>query len=147
IVEPAKRVLEIRCQTGHLLAAVEPAEGVGIEIAEGLVDIARRNYPNLRFLVADPEDLDLPEPFDYVILSHIFDTVDVLRALQSARRVCHADTRLVVCNYSQLWQPLLEWASRLGLRAPFEEPNWLGEDDVKGFLELAGFSVLRTHRI
>lgn len=146
IVEPSKRVLEIRCQTGHLLASVEPAYGVGVEISERLVEIAQRNYPHLHFLTSDPEDLQLDERFDYIIFSHLFDTVDVLGALEKARRACHSDTRLIVCNYNQLWQPLLDLASRLRLRAPFEQPNWLSERDVAGFLELAGFSVVRTHR-
>ena len=146
IIEPSKRVLEIRCQTGHLLASVEPAYGVGVEISERLVEVAQRNYPHLHFVTSDPEDLQLTETFDYVIFSHIFDTVDVLGALQSARRACHAETRLIVCNYNPLWQPLLELASRLGLRAPFEEPNWMSERDVTGFLELADFSVVRKYR-
>jgi SAM-dependent methyltransferase len=146
IVEPAKRVLEIRCQTGHLLASVEPAYGVGVEISQAMVEIAQQNYPHLRFLSSDPEDLQLEETFDYVIFSHIFDTVDVLGALQSARRGCHPQTRLIVCNYNPLWQPIVGLASRIGLRAPFEEPNWMSERDVTGFLELAGFSVVRKHR-
>src|SRR5271165_4973717 len=50
IIEPSKRVLEIRCQTGHLLAAVEPAYGVGVEISDRLVEVGRRNYPHLCFL-------------------------------------------------------------------------------------------------
>src|SRR5271165_7057009 len=45
IIEPAKRALEIRCQTGHLLASVEPSYGVGVEIGERLVEVAQRNYP------------------------------------------------------------------------------------------------------
>ena len=147
IVEPGKRVLEIRCQTGHLLAAVEPAYGVGVDISERLVQIARRNYPYLHFVAADPEDLTLDETFDYVLLSHIFDTVDILRALDRARTVCHDGTRLIVCTYNQLWQPVLELASRIGLRSRFVEPNWLSEHDVEGFLGLAGFSVVRTHGI
>src|ERR1035438_6578057 len=48
IVEPSKRVLEIRCQTGHLLASVEPAYGVGVEISDRLIAVAQRNYPHLR---------------------------------------------------------------------------------------------------
>lgn len=147
IIEPSKRVLEIRCQTGHLLASVEPAYGVGVEISEQLVEIAQRNYPHLHFLTSDPEDLQLGETFDYVLFGYLFDTVDILGALQSAQRACHRDTRLIVCTYSQLWQPLLELASRLGLRAPFLQPNWLSERDVTGFLDLAGFSVVRTHRL
>ena len=145
IVEPRKRVLEVRCDTGHLLASVEPAYGVGIEIGEAMAARARENYPALKFLKSYPEELDLQETFDYVIFNHVFDTVDILAALERIRRHCTSNTRLVVLAYNPLWQPVLGLASRLGLRAPFVEPNWLDEGDLRGFLDLAGFRNLKTY--
>lgn len=147
IVEPSRRVLDVRCQTGHLLASVEPARGVGVEIGQAMVERARRNYPALEFVQADPEDLNLNETFDYVLFNHIFDTLDILRALVQIRRHCTPQTRLVVINYNQLWQPILELASKIGLRTRFVEPNWVSEYDVRGFLNLAGFRAIRTHRL
>ncbi|MGO9643047.1 MAG: glycosyltransferase [Candidatus Acidiferrales bacterium] len=147
IVEPGRRVLGVRCQTGHLLASVMPSYGVGVEIGERMVDCARRSHPDLSFVQSDPEDLDLGETFDYVLFDHVFDTVDILRALERIREHCTADTRLIVINYNQLWQPILELASKTGLRSRFVEPNWVSERDVGGFLRVAGFEPIRTHRL
>jgi hypothetical protein len=130
-----------------LLNAVEPSFGVGVEISENLVAIARRNYPNLHFVTADPEELPIRETFDYVVFSHIFDTVDILAAIERARQVCHRETRLIVVTYNQMWLPVLELASHIGLLTRFVNPSWLSAYDIEGFLDLAGFSVLRTHRI
>jgi len=146
IVEPGKRVLEVRCQTGHLLDAVEPAYGVGTEISARLVAIAATKYPRLHFVCCDPETSELTEKFDYIILSHIFDTADLLAVLDRLRACCHPGTRLIVYSYNHLWEPVLKLASRFGLRAPFIEASWLSESDIGGFLGLAGFEVLRTHR-
>jgi hypothetical protein len=146
VVEPDRRVLEIRCLTGHLLASVNPSEGVGVEIGEKMVNIAQANYPHLRFAAAAPEELALNEKFDYVIFNHVSDTVDILTALERAHDHCTARARLIVINYNQLWQPLLAWLSKLGLRAPFVEPNWVNEQDLRGFLGLAAFRVVRTYR-
>lgn len=146
VVEPNHRVLEIRSLTGHLLAAVDPSYGVGVEIGEKLVAQAQSNYPHLKFLTAFPEELDLNEKFDYVIFNHVFDTVDILGALEKARKHCTDETRMILINYNQIWQPLLEWASKLGLRAPSTEPNWVNEHDIRGFLNLADFKVVRTYR-
>lgn len=146
IVEPGKRVLEIRCATGHLLDAVKPSYGLGVEISEKMVEIARAQFPDLHFLRSDPETLELHEKFDYVIFSHIFDTVDLLGALERIRKCCHSDSRLVIYSYNYLWQPLLEFGSRWGLRIPSFEPNWVSEYDLKGFLNLADFEAIRTHR-
>jgi len=147
IVEPQKRVLDLRCETGHLLAALEPSYGVGLEISEAMVEVARRLHPELRFVTSDVETLDLHETFDYILFNHIFDTMDVLRAFESIRRHCTPETQIVVINYNHLWQPLLDAASKIGLRAKFVEPNWVSENDVRGFLKLAGFRPVRKHRL
>jgi SAM-dependent methyltransferase len=147
IVEPGKRILEVRCQTGGLLESVEPSFGVGVEISEKLVEVARKNHPDLNFICTDPEDLVLGEKFDYVIFGHIFDTVDILAALDRVKAHCAQSTRIVIINYNHFWEPVLELASSIGLRSPYIEPNWVSTEDVNRFLILSGFTPLRTHRI
>lgn len=147
IVEPGKRVLDLRCETGHMLAALEPAYGVGVEISDAMVEVARGLHPGLQFVKSDVESLELHETFDYILFNHIFDTVDVLQAFERIREHCTPDTQIVVINYNHLWQPLLNWASKIGLRATFVEPNWVSENDLRGFLKLAGFRPVRKHRL
>jgi len=147
IVEPGKHVLDIRCQTGYLLASVRPSRGVGVEISDRMVARAHEQHPELEFLKSDPEDLHLGEKFDYILFNHIFDTVDILRALERIREHCTDDTRVVVINYNQIWRPILEWASKVGLRSRFVEPNWVSENDIRNFLKLAGFRPVRKHRL
>jgi hypothetical protein len=147
IVEPCQRVLEVRCETGHLLASVLPSYGVGVEIGDAIVEYARQQHPELQFVKSDPEQLDLQEKFDYIIFNHIFDTVDILSAFERVRQHCTNDTRLIVINYNHLWQPILQLASKIGLRSKFVEPNWISENDIRGFLKLAGFRTVRKHRL
>ncbi len=147
IVEPGKRVLELRCRAGHLLAGMDAAHGVGVDVSHELVTMAQQNYPHLSFVRSDTEALDLGGPFDYIILSQVFDTPDILKAFESVRRHCTTDTRLIVINYNPLWQPILELASKIGLCPPFEQPSWVDEYDLRKFMDLAGFRALRTYRI
>ena len=147
VVEPGRRVLDVRCETGHLLAGVSPGYGVGIEISEAMVALARHEHPDLRFEQSDSEDFRLHETFDYILFNHIFDTVDILRAFESIREHCTSETQLVIINYNQLWQPILEIASKIGLRSRFVEPNWVSENDIRNFLKLAGFQPVRKHRL
>ncbi|HLZ51278.1 MAG TPA: glycosyltransferase [Candidatus Acidoferrum sp.] len=146
IIEPGKRVLELRCETGHLLAAVEPAYGVGVEISDGMVRVAREKNPSLYFVRSELEELELNETFDYIIFSHIFDTVDILRTFERIRKHSTPETQVIVVNYNQFWEPVLELASKLGLRTRFVEPNWVSENDVRGFLKLAGLRPVRKYR-
>ncbi len=146
VVEPNKRVLEVRCETGELLASVAPSYGVGVEISDAMSEAARVRHPDLHFVTSDIESLDLGETFDYILFNHIFDTVDILRALERIRRHCAPHTQIIVINYNYLWQSILDFASKLGLRSKFVEPNWVSENDIRGFLKLAGFRPVRKHR-
>src|SRR5215467_12008910 len=67
IIEPGKRVLDVRCLTGDMLEALNPSRGVGIEIGREMVEIARRLHPEMTFAQSDAETLDLGEKFDYVL--------------------------------------------------------------------------------
>ena len=146
IVEPRKSVLNLRCQTGFLLDAVNPVRGVGVEISPAMKEIAHQRYPQYEFLVADPEDLTLTEKFDYILFDNISDTVDVQRAFERLKPLCKRHTRLVIYTYNHLWEPILTLAERLGLKMPLTEQNWLSESDLRDLLHLSGFQWLRTYR-
>lgn len=146
IVEPGRRVLHLRSETGYFLDAVKPSQGVGVEISPSMAELAGQRYPQLAFDCADPETYVGDAPFDYVLCSNITDTTDILALLGNAADHCHSRSRLVIYTYNYLWQPLLEWASRKGLRMPALEPNWLSPDDLECFLNLAGFELVKTYR-
>jgi len=147
IVEKGKRVLDVRCSSGLFLNAVEPSRGVGIDITPEMIQVARETYPHLEFHCADPETLELNEEFDYILFNNVFDTVDVLAAFRRLRLMCQSHTRLVIYSYNHLWEPILDAASKLGLRERYVEPNWLTDKDLSGFLHLAGFEILKTYNI
>src|SRR4051812_17280223 len=50
LIPPGKRVLELGCGTGDLLAALEPAYGVGIDFSPTTLERARSRYPHLNFV-------------------------------------------------------------------------------------------------
>ena len=53
IVQPGSSVLEIGSGGGDLLAALAPAEGVGVDVSPGQVESARARHPELRFEARD----------------------------------------------------------------------------------------------
>jgi hypothetical protein len=97
------------------------------------------------FQVADVHDLSsIQGPFDVVILSDLLnDLWDVQKAIAEVGRLSHPGTRLVLNNYSRLWEQPLEAAARLRLARPTLHQNWLTVEDVANLLYLADFEVVK----
>jgi ubiquinone/menaquinone biosynthesis C-methylase UbiE len=138
------RILELGCGTGSLLAAVEPAYGVGVDFSDEMLTRAQERHPNLKFVSGDALDVTLDEKFDVIILSDIVNDVwDVQRLLDQVRRFSLPTTRVVMNFFSRLWEVPLAAARRMGLAQPLQQPNWLAVDDVTNLLYLAGFGIIR----
>ena len=147
IVEPGKRVLNVRCQTGWFLNALRPEKGVGIDISLEMIAVARQLYPQFEYVQADSENLDINETFDYILYNNLEDTVDIFTPLQRLNKLCERHTRLLIYTYNHWWEPVLKWAERFGMKWPTQEPNWLSEFDLRNALHLTGFEWLKTYRI
>lgn len=145
LVPPGQRVLELGSGTGDLLAALRPAEGVGVDFSAEMIRRAAQKYPGLTFIQADAHDLAaLQGPFDVVILSDLVNDVwDIQRILEQVRGLCAPHTRIILNYYSRVWELPLKAAQSLRLAAPLLSQNWLTNDDVANLLGLTGFQVIR----
>src|SRR5437763_16295209 len=56
LIPPGKRVLELGCGRGDLLAALKPSYGVGVDFSPKTIEKARVEHPDLAFLVGDVEE-------------------------------------------------------------------------------------------
>jgi SAM-dependent methyltransferase len=144
-VPPGRRVLEVGCGLGDLLAAVKPARGVGVDFSPAMIALARERHPELEFQVADAAEYAAGEKFDYVLLADLVnDLPDVQAVFERLQSVAHPRTRLVVSFFNNLWRPVLKVAAKLGLKSPTLLQNWLSKDDVTNLLHLAGWEVIKT---
>lgn len=142
------RVLELGCGTGHLLAALKPSFGVGVDFSEAMIDEARERYPGLSFRVGDIEDRDfirsLPGPFDEIVMMDTLGSLDDCQAVfESLHCLCGRETRLVVVYFSHLWHPALKLAEAVHLRMPQLPQNVLSRGDVQAMASLAGFEPVK----
>ena len=135
LIPKGARVLDLGCGTGHLLAALEPSDGVGVDFSASMIEIARENFPNHTFEIGDAEDPDtiakLEGTFDVIVVS---DTIgyfdDCERALRNLHRLCTPDTRIVIAYYSRYWEPVLRLAEIFGLKMRQPALNWLSAGDI-----------------
>lgn len=147
IIPAGKKVLELGCGTGGLLASLEPSFGVGIDLSARMVELARAKYPHLSFYQADAENRKtwpFEETFDFVVVS---DTIGLLEDVQTAfdelHGCCDESTRVVVTYYNFMWEPILLLGERFGWKMPQPAQSWLSPADIENLLFLADFETIK----
>jgi ubiquinone/menaquinone biosynthesis C-methylase UbiE len=148
LVPPGKTILQLGSGNGHLLAALNPPQGVGIDFSTQKIARAQSAHPDLTFVCADVENLpeapELAKTFDVVLLSDTVGSLDdCLATLQDLHRFCHPDTRLIVSYYTRLWNPLLVLYTKLAASQRYVQRNWLSNQDIANLLQLADFDVVK----
>ena len=139
------RVIEIGCGHGDLLAALEPAFGVGVDFSGEMVGAAASRHPDLHFIQADVHELEIKEQFDVIILSDLVnDLWDVQAAFLNLGTLANRNTRIIINLYSRVWEIPLAAAQHLELARPSLDQNWLNVEDLSDLLELADFQVIRN---
>jgi len=145
LVQPGRRVLELGCGRGDLLAALKPSVGVGVDFSSAMIEAASKRHPELNLVLADAHEFGTREKFDYVILSDLVnDLWDVQRVLDAVASACAPATRIIINTYSRLWELPLAAAQHLGLASPSLGKNWLTREDLANLLYLAGFDMIRV---
>src|SRR3981081_617665 len=73
LIPSGKRVLELGCGQGELLAALEPSYGVGVDFGAKTIARAHELHPDLHFVLGDVEDpatlTGIEGPFDYIVIA------------------------------------------------------------------------------
>lgn len=141
-VSPHKKVLEIGCGAGEILAATKPARGVGIDISAKMVAIASEKYPEFDFYESAVEDFRSDEKFDYIILVDIIDHVyDIMDVFDRIYKLCHPSTKIILTTINPWWDPVFKLAEKFEAKMPEGFHNFIEKRNIAKILELTNFSV------
>src|SRR3989344_1225732 len=144
LVPVAKKVLEIGSGTGALLVSLKPSLGWGTDISPEMVRVESHKYnkPEIKFTTTGPDNLN--EKFDYLVISDVIGYVeDVEDLFRKLNHVTHNKSRVIITQYNQLWETVLAFGSRIGIRMKSPVQNWLSTDDIENLLYLAGFETIK----
>lgn len=145
IVPQGEKVLEIGCGTGEFLIALKPSKGLGIDISGKMIEMARAKNSDkkVEFKVGEIDDVD--EIFDYIIISDLIGYLpDIEEFFRKLEKLTHSSSRIIITQYSKLWEPVLDIASKIGLRMPSIDQNWISQTDIKNFLHLSDMETVRS---
>jgi SAM-dependent methyltransferase len=147
LIPPGKRVLELGCGQGELLAGLEPSYGVGMDFGANTIAKARELHPGLKFILGDVESpatlTGVEGPFDYIVIA---DTIGMFEDIESTlglvRRLCAPSTRIIISYYSHLWEPILQLAELLKLRRRQPKINFIATTDFLNLMDIADFEAI-----
>ena len=100
-LQPGERVLDLGCGAGRFVAALrqEGADAIGVDLAEGALERARRNVPGAEFSATTEPIPD--SSVDLVWCSEVIEHVpDTAGLLSEARRVLRTGGRVLVTTPS-----------------------------------------------
>jgi ubiquinone/menaquinone biosynthesis C-methylase UbiE len=128
---PGSRVLDVACGPGYLAgrAAGRGATAVGVDIAEPMIGLARRRFPQAEFRRGDAHVLPFPDQYFDAVVANLglphFGRPD--QAVAEFLRVLTTDGRLALTAwnhpaYARLVGVLLEAVNQVGLIAPETVP-------------------------
>ena len=127
-----ERILDVGCGTGQLTAEIMQfgAEVMGIDSSPEMIATARKNFPHVRFEVADVTALAYKDEFDIVVSNAALHWVrDQPAAIASIARALKPGGRLVFemggrGNLAHLLDPLYRALRALGVKNPEELSPW-----------------------
>lgn len=144
LIPDGKKVLDLGCGTGDLLATLKPSRGVGVDISRNMTLISKKKYPKLIFVQNSADSFKTKEKFDYIILSDLVGSlIDIQETFENVNKISDNNTRVIITYYNYIWEPIFILGARLGLKMPQPLQNWLSHDDLKNLLELSNLEPIK----
>lgn len=146
LIGQKKTILDFGCGTGGILADLEPAQGVGIDISPEMTKLAKIKYsnqPNLYFtnLREDPRLRSIH--FDFIISADVVEHLeDVLGSFRYIRSLCDKNTTLIVSMANPAWEPLLVILEKFKLKMPEGPHTRISFKELRDILKQADFKVV-----
>jgi len=148
-IPEGKSVLLVGALSPEILMSLKPSRGVGIDVSPRLIqEVRKRNTdPRISYITGSPEEVDLDEKFDHIILLNVADiTEDLFVLIESLRRFSTQDTRVVISTLNPLWYKAVRYASWMKLRIPDTLRNLSIHRILATALRVKGFEVGEVHQ-
>ena len=120
-------LLDIGCGTGkHLNYLKKDFKCTGVDLSDQMLDIARKNYTNIRFIQADMIELDLKEKFDAIIC--LFSSIGYVKTYDNLRKTINNFANHLNQGGVVIVEP---WLTKSNAIAGLASMNTYERDDIK----------------
>ena len=137
-------VIEFGCGTGEVINAVNGRRKLGLDLSDGMVELAREKFSDIEFHQHDCEEpFGEPGQFDVAILADVIDHItDILKVYASVNHSLKIGGRICITTINPLWDPIFWVAENLGQKMPEGQHNFVPNRYLANFLKLRGFKLV-----
>ncbi|MEK9177666.1 MAG: class I SAM-dependent methyltransferase, partial [Patescibacteria group bacterium] len=122
LIPSGSSVVEIGCGTGDIISSLDPRQGLGIDISERMINVARKKHADKSSIHFVREDISISKtPFDaeYIILADVLEHVDDLpKFLDDLSVHIKPEAKVIISVANPIWEPVLMLAERMKMKMP-----------------------------
>jgi len=139
-IPEGSRVLELGTGTGEILASCRPGRGVGLDISEKMLELARTKFPAYEFYAADAGDFILKEKFDYVIMSDLLEHLpDIPKAINCVYNALLPGGEFICTAMNPFYGPVIALLEKLKVKMPEGPHAYISSKNVEQACRRRGF--------
>lgn len=133
-----KSIIDIGCGTGTILDYVQPLNGVGIDISQRMIKIAKNKYLSnrvLKFHTHDIEKSPFSGKYDYILLNDVIEHLqDVNTTIKNISMMMTSKTEFILSMANPYWEPILLILEKVHLKMPEGQHFRISEDNLMQIL-------------
>jgi len=145
LIPENKRVFEVGCGTGNLLASLNPKVGFGFDISSEMVKRAKKKYnskKNLHFFTESP--FIIHRSLDFIFMSDVVEHLENPKAIfGKISKTMDRNTVFVNTMANPIWEPVLILAEKLGLKIPEGKHNRIGNNELRIMMNNVGLKIIK----
>lgn len=142
LIPAGKRVFEVGCGTGDLLAFLNPKYGYGFDISSGMVKVAKLKYGaarNLTFSASWPKG-----DFEYIFMSDVVEHLEnPSETFKRISRYMGPKSYFVNTMMNPMWIPVEAVYNFFGWKMPEGPHRRIGHKDIELLVNKSGMKIIR----
>ena len=140
-----QKIVEIGCGTGQLIAELNPRRGLGIDISDRMIQIARTRWKDrseLDFEIGEAETIKNLRDWDIVIMGDVLEHLyDSYRAIHSIYKSMRKDSLLIIIWANHRWTKILHLLEKLKMKMPEGPHHWESLKSILAILSETDFKI------
>lgn len=146
LIPKESSIVEIGCGTGDIISNLDPRIGLGIDISDRMISVAKKKHndkPSIKFVREDISVSNALFDADYVFLADVLEHVGDLQSFLDNLCVrIKPGTKTIISVANPIWEPVLMMAEHLKMKMPEGPHKRYSVKITEDMFRKAGFTII-----